>query len=179
MKWKIPKSYNNSALMCYLYIFVVILSFLAAKNKPIFSAVTLTGTIISISILLDLKKILNQKFLYHKVDFYLIIFVIIKSITTFFDILFHNEFLDFISNYGHIFFGITGILQIIYSFMLIITKFRGLEKIKTYGLFSFLSGLMSLTTSYSIFQLFFSLISVYVLANVFFESEEIANREHS
>lgn len=178
MNIKNIEKYNISSFMCYLYIFLIVMSFLLKReSKFIYSTITVTGTILSVAILLDLKKLFNRKYLFHKIDILIYIFVLIKLCMTGADIIFNTHFQNFLQEYGKQFFWILGGLQIVYSFLIISHKFKDMKLIKIYCIFSFMSGFTTMTMNVNIFQIVFSITNAYILADIFFQSEDIVDRE--
>ncbi|MGX6592264.1 hypothetical protein [Cetobacterium ceti] len=172
------KEYNTSALICYLYIIIIFLSFAVRREgKLLYILFTLTGGIISIGILLDLKKLFNKKFLFKGVDYFIYIFIFIKIIFLLGDILLEEKFLEILQKDKHYIFPLIGILQCIYSYIIMTKDFKGIKGLKGYAILNLLAGAITIFRGINAFQILVTVINMYLLADIFFQSEELVDKE--
>ncbi|MGL6113997.1 hypothetical protein [Cetobacterium sp. SF1] len=173
------REYNQSSFLCYLYICICILSyFIKKETKIIYDLLTLTGTLSSICILQDFKRLLNKKLNCKNFNIYIYFFIFIKSLFLIGDLFFYKEFIFFI-NENHIYIYIVlGVIQSIYSIQLIRKDFVKIRLIRTYGVINLLSGTFIIIQGITMYQILLSIISTYIMADIFFQSEDIRERKN-
>ncbi|SJZ37231.1 hypothetical protein SAMN02745174_00290 [Cetobacterium ceti] len=163
------KKYNMSTGFCHLYIFLLVLSyFVSPNNIPAHGAIILTGTLLILSILLDLKKVFNKILKTFKFDLFIYLFIFFKIISTL------TYFLSLIGeniNTSIFYLNYTGTLVIQFVFAIYILFYNKQLKFLNYYAWGLIfSGLASCLFPTSSLNIFIPIGIAFILGEVFFEA---------
>jgi len=162
--------------LCYFYIILLSTSmFINPDFRSTTILMTITTTLVSVSILWELKKQINLKLNIHQLDFFFIFFITIKIILSMGHILFPEFTRDTIS---HTSFNITmGTLQLIYSYLLIKVSDRKIKHLWLYGWLILTSSIfLILKTNMGVIYVM-SIANTYILSEAFYEFRDLSTRK--
>lgn len=164
------KQYNSSTAFCHLYIFLLILSyFVGHASNLVKSFFILTGTLLTICIFLDLKKVFNKILKTFKFDIFIYLFIVFKSIGGLG--FFINLSGDTLNPLLHQFFFLISIItQLIFAIFLLKSK-NDLKFLRYYALLLLCSIMFSIILPNSFINMFIPLFIVFILGEVFFEAQ--------
>lgn len=175
MKNVINKLGTPSSL-CYFYIILLSTSiFIDPAFKSTTILMTITTTLVSISILWELKKQINLKLNIHQLDFFFIFFIFIKIVLSTGHLLFPGFTQDIIS---HTSFNITiGTLQLIYSSFLIKISDRKVKHLWLYGWLILTSSIFLILKANMGVIYVMSIANTYILSEAFYELRDLSTRK--
>lgn len=157
--------------MCYFYIILLLTSILVDPGSTkVLSLLTVTTTLVSVVILLELKNEINSKLSVYYLDFFFVSFIFIKCVISLVFIVFPD--------YKHIFtsntFGIiTGILQLLYSYFLIKLSNKKIKHLWFYGCLLFGSSIFLIFGPHMEIIFVLSIGSIYILSQAFYELDDL------
>lgn len=157
--------------ICYFYIILLFTSmFIDPSSTKVLALLTITTTLISVVILLELKNEINSKLSVHYLDFFFISFIFIKCAVSFVFIAL-PEYKDFFSS--NIFGITTGVLQLFYSYFLIKVSNKNIAHLWLYGCLLFGSSIFLIFGPNMEILFIMSIVSVYILSKAFYELKEL------
>lgn len=133
------KKFNIGSLFCHLYILILILSYFTHElNFSIKFMVLITGDFLTACILLELKKLLNDKCHIKNLNFYIYSFIVLEFISAlqfFLPLVTSKKSPDFLVYIPviSIISIISIILQFLYAFLILKSNFKKIKFLNLYG----------------------------------------------
>lgn len=167
------KKFNHSSLFCYLYILLLVISYFSFNSLPfIKSCIIATSTCLAVSILWDLKNLLNKKCAITNLNFFINCFILIKIFVGMFSIFNISNIHILFDNFRLLLFFST-LLQLVYGISIIKSNFKKFKFFKFYGYILCISSIFALILPNSSIHIFFPIITAFILGEIFFEGENL------